>query len=41
MDYLQEIFERMIPGFQTIFGNMLEMVVLYGSFARGPAGVAF
>lgn len=25
----------MIPGFQAIFNNTLEMVVLYGSFARG------
>lgn len=35
MDSLQEIFEKMIPGFQAIFNNTLEMVVLYGSFARG------
>lgn len=35
MENLQEVFEKMIPGFQTIFGNVLEKVILYGSVARG------
>jgi predicted nucleotidyltransferase len=35
MDGLQEIFEKMIPGFQDIFGNVLERIILYGSVARG------
>lgn len=35
MDVLQEVFEKMIPGFQDIFGNVLERIILYGSVARG------
>ena len=35
MENLQEVFERMIPGFQTIFGNVLDRIILYGSVARG------
>ena len=35
MENLQEVFEKMIPGFQTIFGNVLEKIILYGSVARG------
>lgn len=35
MDNLQEVFEKMIPGFQIIFGNVLEKIILYGSVARG------
>ena len=35
MDSLQEIFEKMIPSFQTIFGNTLHKIILYGSFAKG------
>ncbi len=35
MENLQEVFEKMIPGFQTIFGNVLEQIILYGSVARG------
>ena len=35
MENLQEVFAKMIPGFQTIFGNVLEKVILYGSVARG------
>lgn len=35
MENLQELFEKMIPGFQTIFGNVLERIILYGSVARG------
>lgn len=35
MDNLQEIFGKMIPGFQIIFGNVLERIILYGSVARG------
>lgn len=34
MENLQEVFEKMIPGFQTIFGNVLERIILYGSVAR-------
>ena len=33
------VFERMIPGFQTIFGNVLERIILYGSVARGTQTV--
>ena len=39
MDNLQEVFEKMIPGFQTIFGNVLERIILYGSVARGTQTV--
>ena len=35
MENLQEVFEKMIPGFQTIFGNVLERIILYGSVAKG------
>ena len=35
MENLQEVFEKMIPGFQMIFGNVLEKIILYGSAARG------
>ena len=35
MENLQEVFEKMIPGFQMIFGNVLERIILYGSVARG------
>ena len=35
MENLQEVFEKMIPGFQAIFGNVLEKIILYGSVARG------
>ena len=35
MDSLQEIFEKMVPGFQTIFGSTLYKIILYGSYARG------
>ena len=35
MDSLQEAFGKMIPGFQNIFGNVLEQIILYGSAARG------
>lgn len=35
MENLQVVFEKMIPGFQTIFGNVLERIILYGSVARG------
>lgn len=34
MENLQEVFEKMIPGFQTIFGNVLERIILYGSVAK-------
>lgn len=34
MENLQEVFEKMIPGFRTIFGNVLERIILYGSVAR-------
>ena len=39
MENLQEVFEKMIPGFQTIFGNVLERIILYGSVARGTQKV--
>ena len=39
MENLQEVFEKMIPGFQTIFGNILERIILYGSVARGTQTV--
>lgn len=35
MENLQEVFEKMILGFQKIFGNVLEKIILYGSVARG------
>lgn len=35
MENLQEVFEKMIPGFQMIFGNVLDKIILYGSVARG------
>lgn len=35
MENLQEVFEKMIPGFQMIFGNVLERIILYGSVERG------
>lgn len=35
MDSLQEVFEKMVPGFQAIFGSTLHKIILYGSFARG------
>ena len=37
MDGLQEVFEKMIPGFQDIFGNVLEQIILYGSVAKGTS----
>lgn len=39
MENLQEVFEKMIPGFRTIFGNVLERIILYGSVARGTQTV--
>lgn len=35
MESLQKVFEKMIPGLQNIFGNVLECIILYGSVARG------
>ena len=35
MNDLREIFEKMIPGFQDIFGSVLDQIILYGSVARG------
>ncbi len=35
MENSQKVFEKMIPGFQAIFGNVLEKIILYGSVARG------
>jgi predicted nucleotidyltransferase len=35
MNGLQEVFEKMILGFQDIFGNVLERIILYGSVAKG------
>ena len=35
MKELQEVFEKMVPGFQSIFGNVLEQIIVYGSVAKG------
>lgn len=35
MKNLQDVFDRMLPGFCAIFGDALERIVLYGSVARG------
>ncbi|MCM1144958.1 MAG: nucleotidyltransferase domain-containing protein [Blautia sp.] len=35
MSDLQDIIKKIIPGFQDIFGNILEQIILYGSVARG------
>ena len=35
MESLHEVFARLVPGFQGIFGNVLDRIILYGSFARG------
>lgn len=35
MENMQGIFKKLIPGFQNIFGNVLESIILYGSAARG------
>ena len=35
MNNLKEIFDKMIPVFQNIFGNALEQIILYGSAAKG------
>lgn len=35
MGSLQEIFDRMVPGFRKIFGDVLYQIILYGSAARG------
>ena len=35
MEELQKIFEKMIPGFQSIYGDELVSIILYGSVARG------
>ena len=35
MDNLREIFEKMVPGLQDIFGSVLDRIILYGSVARG------
>ena len=34
MEELQKIFEKMIPGFQSIYGDELVSIILYGSVAR-------
>ena len=34
MNGLQEAFAKMVPGYQSIFGNVLEQIILYGSVAR-------
>lgn len=31
----EELFEKMIPEFQAIFGSVLDRIILYGSVARG------
>ena len=35
MDGLQEAFEKMVSGYQNIFRNVLEQIILYGSVAKG------
>ena len=35
MENLQKIFDKLVPGFQNIFGNVLCQIILYGSVARG------
>lgn len=35
MDGLQDVFGKMIPEFQNIFGNVLEQIILFGSTAKG------
>lgn len=35
MENLRDIIDRLTSGLQTIFGETLEQIVLYGSFARG------
>jgi predicted nucleotidyltransferase len=35
MQNLGEIFEKLVPGLREIFGNVLECIILYGSFAKG------
>lgn len=35
MKELQWVFEKMVPGFQEIFGKELNQIILYGSAARG------
>ena len=35
MEELQKIFDKMIPGFQSIYGDELVSIILYGSVARG------
>ncbi len=37
MDSLQNIFDKMLPGFCNIFGETLKSIILYGSTARGTA----
>lgn len=34
-DRLREALGKMIPGFQGIFGTVLDQIILYGSVARG------
>lgn len=35
MEGLQELFDKLIPEFQNIFGNVLNQIILYGSVAKG------
>lgn len=35
MSDLQEVFKKMVLGFQNILGILLEQIILYGSVARG------
>lgn len=37
MKNLQDVLDRMLPGFCAIFGDALESIILYGSVARGTA----
>lgn len=35
MEGLQELFDKLIPEFQNIFGDVLNQIILYGSVAKG------
>ncbi len=35
MEGLKELFDKLIPEFQNIFGDVLNQIILYGSVAKG------
>lgn len=39
MDYLQEVLNKLSFGLQEIFEEVVESIILYGSFARGMQNV--